>query len=123
MTRDDRKPEYNLVVCDKTASVCPANIRFARSATKHRVSKESIRHVIAHCGVRFEQLPPDGDSAVADPRLVFLGDDADGRPLEVMAVETIDGELLACALQGVIHAMSLRDKYRAQYEEAGKWRV
>jgi hypothetical protein len=45
-------------------------------------------------------------------RIVFLGDDAQGRALEVMAIELSAGDLL------VIHAMPLRDKYRAQYEEA-----
>lgn len=101
---------------DKTAKFDQANVRFARSATRHRVAKESIRHVIAHCGLRFEQPPPNPDATVRDPRLVFLGDDAAGRQLEVMAVESSQGELL------VIHAMPLRDKYRTQYEEAKKWR-
>jgi hypothetical protein len=48
---------------------------------------------------------------VPDIRLVFLGDDAQGKPLEVMAIELPDGGLL------VIHAMSLRSKYRQRYEE------
>jgi hypothetical protein len=48
--------------------------------------------------------------------LVFLGDDADGLALEVMAIALEDGSLL------VIHAMPLRDRYRAQYEEARRWR-
>jgi hypothetical protein len=46
-------------------------------------------------------------------RLVYLGDDAGERALEVMAVELPGGELL------VIHAMPLRAKYRRQYEEVG----
>ena len=49
-------------------------------------------------------------------RLVFLGDDAEGVPLEVIAVELECGGLL------VIHAMPLRDRYRSQYEEAISWR-
>jgi hypothetical protein len=49
-------------------------------------------------------------------RLIYLGDDAAGAPIEVMAVELAAGELL------VIHAMPLRQKYRVQYEEAKKWR-
>jgi len=64
----------------------------------------------------FREPPPQGDVGVLDLRLVYLGDDADGRPLEVMAVETAGDELL------VIHAMPLRDKYKPQYEEARKWR-
>lgn len=90
-------------------------MRFARSATKHCVPKQSIRYVVAHCGLRFEQSPPP-DSRSRDQRLVYLGDDERGRPLEVMAVE-LSGELL------VIHAMALRDRYRPEYEEAARWRV
>ena len=52
-----------------------------------------------------------------DPRLLFLGDDQHGMPLEVMAVELEPGELL------VIHCMPLRPKYLAQYQEAVAWRV
>lgn len=64
----------------------------------------------------FEQDPP-GDAPVgADPRFVFLGDDAMGIALEVMAVGVEDESLL------VIHAMLLRDRYQQQYEEAKKWR-
>jgi hypothetical protein len=47
---------------------------------------------------------------------VYLGDDQDGRPLEVIAVELESGELL------VIHSMPLRTKYLAQYKEAAAWR-
>jgi hypothetical protein len=92
------------------------NLRWARAATRHRISRERSRHVIEHCGLRFEQEPPAGDPAGASPRLVFLGDDAEGVALEVMAVELQDGGLL------VIHAMPLRDRYRDQYEEAKRWR-
>lgn len=49
-------------------------------------------------------------------RLVFLGDDAKGTALEVMAVELMAVELDDRSLL-VIHAMSLRDRYRKQYEE------
>jgi hypothetical protein len=72
--------------------------------------------VIEHCGLRFEQDPPAGAPAGADPRLVYLGDDADGVALEVMAIELEDGSVL------VIHAMPLRDHYREQYEDAKAWR-
>ena len=58
--------------------------------------------------------PPAGQP---DERLLFLGDDADGVALEVMAVELEDGDLY------VIHAMDLRDRYRSQYEEAKRWRI
>jgi hypothetical protein len=82
---------------------------WARSATKHRTSRERSRYVIEHCGLRFEQGCPPGDApAEADPRLLYLGDDADGVALEVMAIELEDGRLL------VIHAMPLRNRYREQ---------
>jgi hypothetical protein len=91
-------------------------LRWARSATKHRISRERSRYVIERCGLRFEQDPPAGARASADPRLVYLGDDADGVALEVMGIELEDGGLL------VIHAMPLRDRYREQYKEAKAWR-
>jgi hypothetical protein len=91
-------------------------LKWARAATKHRISRERSRYVIEHCGLRFEQEPPVGSPDDASLRLVFLGDDEDGLALEVMAVELDDDSLL------VIHAMPLRDRYRKQYEEAKKWR-
>jgi hypothetical protein len=92
------------------------NLRWARAATKHRISRERSRYVIDHCGLRFEQDPPADAPENASSRLVFLGDDDEGTALEVMAVELEDDTLL------VIHAMPLRDRYRKQYEEAQKWR-
>lgn len=85
---------------------------FARSAARHRISKDRIRHVIANYRVRFEELPPDMEGACArSMRVVYLGDDDHGRALEVMAVEGKDDELLA------IHTMELRDKYLKRYED------
>jgi hypothetical protein len=51
---------------------------------KHGVRDEQIRLVIAHCGLAFDQPAPDG--APGESRLVFLGDDPHGVPLEVVAV-------------------------------------
>jgi hypothetical protein len=89
-------------------------IRFARAATRHRVSKDSVRHVIANHRAHFEEPPPTDAPGGQSTRLVYLGDDADERALEIMAVELPSGHLL------VIHAMPLRAKYRKQYEEVGK---
>jgi hypothetical protein len=47
-------------------------------------------------------------------RLVFLGEDQEGVPIEVIAVET-DRDLLT-----VIHAMELRSRYRSTYEKGRK---
>ena len=92
------------------------NLRWARAATKHRISRERSRYVIEKCGLRFEQDPPADAPENASSRLVFLGDDEKGIALEVMAVELENDALL------VIHAMPLRDRYRMQYEETKKWR-
>jgi hypothetical protein len=85
---------------DIIARLDDPNVRFARSATRHRISKDRIRHVIDNYRVRFEEPPPDaGDASARSTRLVYLGDDDQGRALEVMAVYGKHGELL------VIHAM------------------
>ncbi len=92
------------------------DLKWARSATKHRISRERSRYVIEHCGLVFELDPPGSGPASVNPRLVYLGDDPDGTPLEVMAVELENESLL------VIHAMPLRERYREHYEEAKEWR-
>lgn len=104
------------IVSDKTARLTAMGLRFARSATRHRVSKDRIRYVVEHHSVSFEEPPPAGSPGARSVRLVFLGDDAHGHALEVMAVQRADEDLL------VIHAMPLRHKYRPQYEEAKRWR-
>jgi hypothetical protein len=95
-----------------------SRIRWARSASKHRVSRRRIRFVLGRCQLRFTEPPPAGAPAGASPRLVFLGDDPQGRALEVMAVRR-EGEARSLL---VIHAMELRDHYRLDYEEAERWR-
>lgn len=88
------------------------------SMRKHRISRQQVRHVVEHAGLIFLQPPPRG-ATLRDTRLVYLGDDQAGVAIEVMAVEVqIGGEegLL------VVHAMELREKYRAHYEEAKRWR-
>ncbi len=90
-------------------------LRWARSATRHRISRARSRYVIEHCILRFREEAPSGALGRTDPRLVFLGDDSDGVALEVLAVELEDESLL------VIHAMELRRRYQGKYEEAKKW--
>jgi hypothetical protein len=97
---------------DKTDKVVPGAVRFTRAATRHRVSRGRISYVIANYRIRFEEPPPAGRQGVSDIRLVFLGEDPQGEALEVMAIQLPNGGLL------VIHAMSLRNKYRQRYEEA-----
>ncbi len=62
-----------------------------------------------HCRSRL--YPADSE----DDEALFLGDDEHFVPIEVMAVELDDGDLL------VIHAMKLRRKYREAYEEVTAW--
>ncbi len=93
-------------------------IVWTATAAKHGVSEDSVRYVIEHCGLYYKQPAPSHSPAGLNaPRLVYLGDDEAGIPLEVMAVELEPDGLL------VIHAMPLREKYRTQYEAAKKWRT
>ena len=87
-------------------------MRWARSAFRHGVSEERSRYVVEHAFGVF--VVPASDDPTVD-RLLYVGDDASGVPLEVVAVEVqVDDEwdLL------VIHAMPLRPAYRRLYEEA-----
>lgn len=78
-------------------------IRWARAATKHRVSRTRSEHAISNAHAGIDQPAP-ADSPHRDDRIIFLGPDPDGTMLEVMAVETAGGLL-------VIHAMPIRSKY------------
>ena len=86
-------------------------IRWARSATKHRISRRRIRHALEHCSVLLKEDPPPGRISATATRLVFLGEDPAGAVLEIIAVETDHENLM------VIHAMELRSRYRNTYEE------
>jgi hypothetical protein len=89
-------------------------IGWARSATKHRVSRERSLFVVRHAGICFEQDEREHDS----PRVVFLGGDEDGERIEVIGaiVEPWDRLL-------ILHAMPMREKYGRDYVEAISWRV
>lgn len=93
-----------------------ARITFARSATKHRVSRERSLYVIARCGIQFVERRRNPAASGVDQRVGFFGDDLEGIPLEVIAVELDEEEFM------VIHAMDLHERHRHFYEEAGKWR-
>lgn len=79
-------------------------IRFHPSARRHSIAHDRSRYVIEHCGCPI--YPPDINGA---DRIVFLGPDPNGVPLEVVGIELIDGDLL------VIHAMRLRTAYLEDY--------
>jgi hypothetical protein len=81
-------------------------IEFRPSASKHGISHERARYVVENCACPL--YPPDADPGEQD-LVVFLGPDNRGVPLEVVAVEQVNGDLL------VIHAMRLRGTYAAAY--------
>jgi hypothetical protein len=92
-------------------------IRFARSATKHRISRERSLYVVGQCGFQVvERCRSQTFSDGPDKRVYFFGDDMEGVRLEVVAAQTGDEEFT------VIHAMNLRDKFSELYEEAREWR-
>ncbi len=83
-------------------------LRFTQASRKHKIGKSRAQHVIDNPLVIFRIPAPDDHS---DDRILYLGDDETGRPLEIMTVPIEDGEL-------VIHAMDLRTKYRSAYDAA-----
>jgi hypothetical protein len=85
-------------------------LRFARSAARHGIARDRIRHVIEHCRTPIYSSRPGDDDLVA-----FFGPDQDGVPLEVAAFELPNGDLL------VIHAMRLRRKHLADYQRVVRW--
>lgn len=88
-------------------------LEWARSATRHRISRESSRFVVEHAGICFEEEERADDF---QPRLFFFGQDAEGEELEVAAVELRDARLR------VIHAMRLRRRFGIDHMEAIGWR-
>jgi hypothetical protein len=87
-------------------------IRFASSAGRHGIAEDRIRYVIARTAVVL--YPPADDEGEPD-RIVYLGPDGNGVPLEVVALELATGDLL------VIHAMRMRRKYRDHYLQVLRW--
>ncbi len=63
------------------------------------------------------QAPSHSPAGLNASRRLYLGDDADGVALEVIAIPVHTDELF------VIHAMELRDQFRARYLEAKKWQT
>jgi len=88
-------------------------IGWARSATKHRITRERSLHVVRHAGICFRGR--EEDEWYGDPRVVFLGPDAEAVPLEVVAVAPEEGSLT------IIHAMDLRERWQGWYWEGLRW--
>jgi hypothetical protein len=91
-------------------------IHFARSATKHRISRERSLYVIEQCGIQFIKRRRSESRHGPDKHVLFLGDDLGDVAIEVLAAENEEEEFTA------IHAMNLRNKYLGMYEEAKEWR-
>jgi hypothetical protein len=92
-----------------------ARITFARSATKHRISRERSLYVIERSGLQLVDRYRNPANSGVDQRIYFLGDDLEEVPLEVVAVELDEEEFT------VIHAMKLRNRFRGLYEGASLW--
>ena len=92
-----------------------AEIKFARSATKHRISRERSLYVIEKCGLQWVERRWHPSNSRTDRRVGFFGDDLEGVALEVLAAELEEEEFM------VIHAMDLHDRHRIFYEEARAW--
>lgn len=93
-----------------------AEIKFARSATKHRISRQRSLYVVEHCGFQIVERHRNSANSRVDRWVGFFGDDLEGVALEVMAFERSEEEFV------VIHAMNLRKRFRGFYEEARSWR-
>ena len=92
-----------------------AEITFARSATKHRISRERSLYVIEHSGIQLIDQAWDRGMSGLEKRVVFIGDDLEGVALEVIAAEEEEEEFV------VIHAMNMRKRFRGLYGEVRKW--
>jgi hypothetical protein len=92
-----------------------AKITFARSATKHRISRERSLYVIEHCGLQLVDRAWRRKTSGTEKRVVFIGDDLEGVALEAIAAEEVEEEFV------VIHAMNMRNRFRGLYEEVRKW--
>jgi len=92
-----------------------AKITFARSATKHRISRQRSLYVIEHCGLQLVDRAWRRKTSGMEKRVVFIGDDLEGVALEVIAAEEVEEEFV------VIHAMNMRNCFRGLYEEVHKW--
>ena len=87
-------------------------IRFAPSAFRHGIDEDRARDVIEQCPDPIYE--PDAIHSGAD-RVLFLGPDRRGIPIEVLAIELPNGELV------VFHAMRLRSRYRDDYHRVMEW--
>jgi hypothetical protein len=90
-------------------------VRILPTARKHGITNAQIRFAISHCGLAFLQPPP--DDPMEPDRVLVLGDDQAGVPIEILSIQDDSGDLV------VIHAMKMRRSYRRSYLEALPWRI
>jgi len=116
--RGSQRTDFTLFSSDEIRYDDLMGMKWARSATKHGISEERSGYVIEHCGLYFKiQAPPHSPTGLNASRQLYLGDDADGVALEVIAIPVQTVELF------VIHAMELREQFRTRYLEAKKWQT
>lgn len=82
----------------------PNAVEIHRTARKHRVRDEDVRHAVAHA-VYSGEVDDDGEEE-GPLRVLYLGPDRAGNLLEVVVIELDDGSQLA------IHAMKMQARYR-----------
>ncbi len=87
------------------------DVRFTSAAHKHGISEERVTYVLRHPLGVFDE-PASVDPKWETDRLLVLGDDPRGVPLEIVGIELDDGAFL------VMHAMKLRSTYQSLYERA-----
>ena len=83
-----------------------SRVEFTQSARQHKIGRARVLEVLAN-PVVVDRIEETESPTV---RLLVLGSDRSGRVLEVVVVE--EGDMLV-----VIHAMDIRPKFRALYEE------
>jgi hypothetical protein len=89
---------YNTEACPRVHSVLRyCDVEIHRTARKHGIDNDTIRHAIDHTLVLVD-LDPDSDP----PKVLAIGPDRAGNLLEVIWLELADDAKL------VIHAMRLR---------------
>lgn len=85
-------------------------IRWAPSARRHGIAHYRSEHVIQTATTTFRPPGP-RERPVKRDCILYLGFDAGGLPLEVIAVELANGDLL------VIHAMKMHAEYHRYVEK------
>lgn len=84
-------------------------VKLAPSARRHRINREQIAHLISTSAIAFRITATGGDDAA-----LFVGDDAQGQPIEVVAID--EGHRWY-----VIHAMPLGNRYAQKYRLARRY--